>query len=179
MKAIGLTLIIVSAVLTGCAVPKQQSKISLVSVFDKDQAERMMIEGTNSIKGSSLMRQVNGGVVSCAGQIVRLLPATPYAIERMRFIYGSDTSGTASAMSLQTNPEPFTNTDLDYQRIGKTTQCDTQGFFKFEKLSDGEFIVITRIFWKSNPNSAFYEGGGMMRKIKVQSGEVKEIVIAP
>jgi len=179
MKAMWLPLIIISAALTGCAVPKQQPKISLVSVFDKDQAERMMAEGTNSIKGSSLMRQVNGGVVTCAGRAVALFPATQYAIERMRFIYGSDTSGTVGAMSLQTNPEPFTNTDPDYRRMIKTTQCDAQGFFKFEKLSDGEFIVLTTIFWKSNPNSAFYEGGGMMRKIKVQSGEVKEIVIAP
>ena len=176
---IWLSLILVVVALTGCAVPKQQPKISLVSVFDKEQAEKLMAEGNNTIKGSALMRQVSGGVVSCAGQAIQLIPATAYANERMLAIYGNDISGMVNAASLQMNPDPFIYTDPEYLRLNKGTQCDAQGYFKFEKIADGEFIVFSRITWKANPNSLFFEGGAMMRKIKVQGGEVKELVIAP
>jgi hypothetical protein len=168
----------VSLGLAGCAVPKQQ-KFSLTSTFDKEQAQKLMLEGKNSIKGSALMRQVNGGVVTCAGQVIQLIPATAYAQERMRYLYGNDTRGFRNAFVSQMNPDPFEYTDPAYAQITKMGTCDAQGFFKFEKLSDGEFFLISRITWKANPNSFSDEGGFMMRKVKLSGGEQVELVMAP
>lgn len=74
---------------------------------------------------------------------------------------------------------PFETTDPDYERLSKRTLCDAQGFFKFEKLADGEFFVTSSVTWKANPNSPFFEGGWMMRRVKVERGETKELVLAP
>lgn len=179
MKKSVILAIAACAVLAGCAAPKQQAKIKLHTLLNKEQAEMLMSDGSNTIKGSALMRQVSGGVVTCAGQNVSIVPATNYAYERVRHLYGSDTAGTRNAFVIQNNPEPFETTDEDYQKYQKRTLCDAQGFFKFEKLADGEFFVISAITWKANPNSVYFEGGWMMRKVKVSGGEVKEIVIAP
>ena len=181
MKKSALVAILSSAILMGCAAPKPQpqQKIKLYTLFNKEQAEQQMADGNNTIKGSALMRQVSGGVVTCAGQTISVYPATTYAYERIRNLYGSDTAGTRNAFAIQNNPDPFETTDVDYQKYQKRTLCDTQGFFKFEKMADGEFFIVSAITWKANPNSQFYEGGWMMRKVKLSGGEVKEIVIAP
>jgi len=168
----------VAIVLFGCASPTKQ-KISLQSTFNKEQAQKLMAAGPNTIKGSALMRQVGGAVVTCAGQAIGLYPVTEYSTERVKHIYGNDNIGMISAFVAQHNLNPFENTDEDYRTLSKSTQCDAQGFFKFEKIADGEFYLTSSIMWKSNPSSMYYEGGIMMRKVKVQGGEIKELVMAP
>lgn len=177
-KLTNITLL-VFILLAGCATQKPQEKIKINTIFNKDEAKMLMADGKNTLKGSALMRQVGGGVVTCAGQTISILPATTYAYQRVQYLYGSDTAGTRSAFAIQNNPEPFETTDEDYQKYQRKTICDSQGFFKFEKLADGEFFVVSSITWKANPRSVYYEGGWMMRKVRLAGGEVKEIVIAP
>lgn len=55
---------------TSCAQNKPLTKLNLVSIFSKEETSRLASPGINSIKGSSLMRQVGGGVVTCAGQLI-------------------------------------------------------------------------------------------------------------
>ena len=164
--------------LSGCA-SKPPQKIALQNTFDGAEATRLLSPGTSTIKGSALMRQVGGGVVTCAGQDVRLVPATSYAKERMINLYGSIDKGTRSAFLLQTNSEPFESTHPNYVGLQRVTTCDAQGFFKFEGVASGEFFVMSTITWKANPSSVFYEGGSMMRRVIVDTSEAKELVIAP
>lgn len=175
----GMSVAVLAFLIAGCALPPAQPKIRLLTTFDKVQAEKLLMDGPNTIKGSSLMRQVNGGVVTCAGESVQLLPATTYAAERVRHIYGSDTAGIRLASVAQSNPEPFETTDPDFESRFKNTTCDAQGYFKFERVADGEFFVLSGIVWKANPRSVIFEGGFMMRRIKVQGGETKELVLTP
>jgi hypothetical protein len=155
------------------------SKVRMLNSFDAAEAKSLLASGKNSIHGSALMRQVGGGVVSCAGTQVRLIPATAYAQERMVFIYQSGTAGTKSAMQLQLNPDPFEATDPKYFEMQKVAICDAQGVFKFNDVADGDFFIITQITWKANPSSSFFEGGTMMRRVQVRDGERRELVIAP
>jgi hypothetical protein len=164
---------------TSCAQNKPITKLYLVSIFSKEETSRLASPGINSIKGSSLMRQVGGGVVTCAGQQIALIPATNYASERMRYIYGSDKAGYRSVLSMQNSPPAFSETDPDYLNLQKNTLCDAQGFFKFEKIADGDFFLLSTIAWKADPNSFVYEGGTMLRKVHVEGGEMAELVIAP
>lgn len=174
-----IALVLCALTLVACGTRQPQPKIQLHTMFNTEQAQQLMREGTNTIKGSALMRQVSGGVVTCAGQFVGLVPATTYAYERIRHLYGSDLSGTRNAFLAQNNPDPFESTDPNYTEMQKRTLCDAQGFFKFEKLADGEFFILSSVSWKANPNSMYFEGGWMMKRVAVKGGEVKEIVMAP
>ena len=53
-----------------------------------------------------------------------------------------------------------------------------RGGVKFEKIADGSFYVVSSITWQV-ANRYFPEGGGLMYKLDVRGGEVKEIVLAP
>jgi len=62
--------------LTGC-VTVQQVQIS--TPYDADAITPFVAPGSNQLTGSALIRQMGGGVVTCAGYPVHLIPATPYA----------------------------------------------------------------------------------------------------
>ncbi len=70
--------------LAGCATTP--TTVNLVYAFDVGKAKALLVKGPNTIKGSALMRQRNGGVVTCAGYKAYLVPYTEYAAERMRHL---------------------------------------------------------------------------------------------
>lgn len=170
------TLLIFATVIlliSGCTGPK---KIVLNNSFNAEQAKEMIAEGPNSLRGSALIRQNGGGVVTCAGKDVNLVPATAYAIERQTVLYQSSERGYNSAGYSGRRPN-FADTPAAYSRLVRTTTCDAQGFFKFEKVANGTFFVTTEITWKVSDYSR--EGGALMQSVSLNSGESKEIVLAP
>jgi hypothetical protein len=90
------------------------------------------------------MRQRGGGVVTCAGQEVALVPATRYASERMRATYGS--TGPRAAV-LPTYTISFTPDEPEFRVLARRTRCDAQGFFAFDHLRPGSYFVTTRVSW--------------------------------
>ena len=66
----------------GCTVPIQ--KVQLTSTFDEPLAKRQMEAGPNTVEGSALIRQQGGGIVTCAGNNVWIIPVTEYSTERIR-----------------------------------------------------------------------------------------------
>ncbi len=155
--------------LSSCASIPQTPKHALHSEFNADQARRMLEKGTNTIKGSALMRQRGGGVVTCAGQTVFLIPATAYAVERMHFIYGPQDRGFGG------KPGQLEDNSL-YVELTRRTRCDAQGFFAFDQVADGMFYVMTRINWETGRSA---EGGGLMHRVTLSGVETREIVLAP
>lgn len=117
------------------------------------------------------MRQQGGGVVTCAGFPVQMFPATPYAKARMTAIYGSELGGYIRPSQAQT----FVPNPPAYQSLTRTSRCDAQGFFKFEKLKDGDFYVIAPVVWVI---SNVTQGGMLSTLVRVKDGEPKEIVLA-
>lgn len=158
-------------VLTGCATHKYTPKAK----FDEAATKELLKDGPNSIKGSALIRQGGGGVVTCAGQEIGLAPATLYQQERMFAIYGNFDRGYNPAFG--GSQVEFQGEDPEYKYLIKRTTCDAQGFFRFDKIADGDFYVASVILWKVNPY--FYEGGSLMQRVTVKGGETKEIVLAP
>lgn len=177
------------AFLAGCAAPPKQ--IALQSEFDADEARRLLAKGNNTIKGSALMRQLNGGVVTCAGGAVSLRPATAYAHERITHLYGNAIKGVGyyrpAGIYGQVNyPETwgnvyFTDTAPEYAELGKQTTCDAQGFFEFTDVADGAFFVITGIHWQVVISQYVreWQGGALMHKVEVKGGETKKVVLSP
>lgn len=160
--------------ITGCAAPIQ--KIDTSAQFDKEQAQSLLSDGTNNLKGSALIRQRGGGVVSCAGYEVTLIPVTEYASERMRAIYGSTERGFRSA-GMGSKRIAFNDEPPEFKDLVRKTNCDAQGYFKFDKISNGDFYISTSIVWKVN--DYFLEGGVLMRHVSFSGGESKDIVLSP
>ena len=156
----------------GCAT--QQT--TLRTTYDPQETARLLEPGNNTIKGSALMRQLNGGTITCAGREVHLSPVTSYSAERMLVIYKSAHRGYKRIL-VRSDRSPFTNENDEYLRSARVKTCDAQGFFKFENVADGKFFINTAVQWQINPY--FLEGGVLMQQVAVTGGEIKEIVLAP
>jgi len=167
-KIFSLTAAIVFA---GCAAMGPMP-VSLLSNFDSTQAKKLLEPGGNIVTGSALIRQNGGGVVTCAGLPVQLIPKTAYASERIKTIYGNTERGYSEIhRQFQFAPD-----HSDYLTLTKRALCDAQGHFTFGKVADGEFYVITGIVWDSG---GVKQGGSLMQAIALHDGESREIVLSP
>ena len=147
--------------------------------FNAAEAEQAMRRGTNILNGSALIRQLGGGVVTCAGSQVDLVPATEYATERMQIIYGSVMTGylAAGAPNWINPPSMPASTDPAYLRLAHKAQCDSQGMFTFQDVADGSYYVITTITWVVGYNS---QGGSLMKRVDLGRGSpVVNVVLSP
>jgi hypothetical protein len=164
-----LALTVAVACLAGCATNRA---ITLTAPFDAAVAKAQLADGSNSIKGSALIRQMGGGVVTCAGGPVFLMPATAMANEWATYLYGSPNGGffDASGMGLQ-----FQGAQEMYA-AAKHTTCNAQGSFSFDRVADGEFLVFTRITWLAGQRQ---QGGSIMRRVKLSGAQTTEVVLSP
>lgn len=150
------------AVLAGCAAPA--AKIS--TPFNEAQAAALMRPGNNTIKGSALLRQNGGGVVTCAGETVDLVPATEYAKQRFDHRFGKRTF--ASTLKALENGPPA------YDRLSRQTRCNAIGAFTFDRVADGDFYLVTSVDWSSGGRRY---GGYLANLVRVRGGQVKDIVL--
>jgi len=148
--------------LSGCG---SAPRAKLDMPFDQARAAELMAPGTNTIKGSALLRQRGGGIVTCAGREVNLVPATEYAKKRMAMIFGS--SPISSGLYFEYTPPA-------YFVFSRTATCNAQGFFTFDKLADGEFFVTTSVTWETSYST---QGGWLMTRFTLAGGETKEVVL--
>jgi hypothetical protein len=169
----GLALAALATMLIGCAAPTSPFApvFEISASFDAAHARRLLQEGSNSVKGNAFMRQRGGGVVTCAGQAVRLVPATQYARQRFFALYGSNESGSQRGQRYRFNPDP-----PEYYANTREQKCDSQGNFLFERVADGEFFVATQITWQVGYSA---EGGNLMQRVAVSGGKTVSIIMAP
>lgn len=172
-----LAAIACTIVLTACAQPQPVSRIApppvkLQTQFNSAEASTLLADGVNIIKGNAFMRQRGGGVVTCAGATVYLIPATEYAKRRFQILYGtSGDSGTNSRTSdIKFDPDP-----PEYMSMVKTTRCDAQGNFTFDRVADGEFFVQTTVAWQVANR---LQGGNLMHRVRVRGGQVENLVLS-
>lgn len=167
-----LSLIALTGVLgLGCAQVVPPVRIS--APLDLTAAQQGLATGPNTIAGSALIRQAGGGIVTCAGADVSLIPATEYATQRMLAIYGSDQSGYRPARMGRLQFDP----DLPaYWETTRRVVGDAQGAFEFDHVADGSFFVATSITWLVGRS---VEGGSLMQRVTVIGGERKRVVLSP
>jgi hypothetical protein len=164
-----LVLSVAAALLvSGCA-----SKVQLQSKFDYASVAPMLSPGKNKLSGSALIRQVGGGVVTCAGYPVYLMPASEYAREWARKIYKSESRG---FFSTRGRGIVFTNLDPSFTRAVKEVTCNAQGFFSFPDVADGDFFLFTKINWSVGGE---IQGGSVMRAVSLRGSESVDIVLSP
>ena len=153
--------------LVACA--PQQRTIHLSSTFDRSEAEFILTDGTATITGQSFLRQSGGGVVTCAGSIVHLIPRTKYADERMQHLYGSTLGGVNYATVPTFVPDFYI-----YSELTRQTQCDAQGNFEFSSVPAGKFYVATNVEWVV---ARVRQGGAIMKPVDVARGQKATVLL--
>ncbi len=167
-----LLAVLIAAFSAGCTV--KPKTVAINTEFDESQAKRQLLPGKNTIQGNAFMRLTGGDVVTCAGSDVGLTPATAYATERMKALYGNDSSGFRPDKGR--SPLKFAPDSQEYYQLTKKTVCDSQGIFTFENIADGDFYVFTKVTW--NVGGYIPQGGTLMQKVHVANGQTKKIILS-
>ena len=139
------------------------------SAFDASEVIYIHQPGPNTIRGQAFLRQRGGGVVTCAGQQVWLIPEGGYARERMMNIYS-----TANRVAQQIAIADLPN--AEYLNYTRDTVCDAQGNFAFEGIANGRYFVVTAVLWEVG---GVQQGGNIMAPIAVSGGETEVLIMVP
>lgn len=141
---------------------QQARQMQMTNIFDVNGHKQYLHVGTGSIKGQGFMKQRSGGVVTCAGSLVYLVPDTPFFNE----IIEIEKKG----------KDPKTDQKLDpkYKAfLNKQSQCDAQGNFYFTDLPASKWVVITEVSWSVGYNQ---QGGVLVKRIAVNDSETNVIL---
>ena len=149
-----------------------QTTVQVQSRFDPKPAEAALLAGTNTIKGSAFMRKKSGTVVPAAGELVYLIPATPYAEERFAKLFprGKLNPAAGARATEQTDP--------DYARLMRTTKANKAGSFDFENVKAGSWFVSTRVTW-NEPRESLPSGGAIYDRVEIKGqDQVVEVIVS-
>ncbi len=149
------------------------TEIEVASPFVPAQAAYVNQRGAASVRGQAFMRQLGGGVVTCAGEKVRLIPATAYTRERITKIYGNPEGGRINVYQGTSGK----NLPPAYFRYMRQSICDAEGNFEFNGVADGTYYLVTRIVWMV-PGSYFAEGGGVAKRVTVKGGRSVRVILS-
>ena len=189
MKSFTLVILAV-LILSACAT---QRSVRIVTSFDAGKARAMLAPGNNQLAGRVMAAMPNGTLVSCAGEVVSLVPVTDYAREWARQFYELNTGkyGTLDAayrMDSRGSEIKFVGAEAFYAAT-RTTRCDEDGNFSFPNTANGEFFVVAKTRWLGRDhdfydfmygiNDAQEEDGSVMQKVRLNGNSVIDLQWAP
>lgn len=161
----------------------QQPPRQALPPFDASAARRALLEGSSTLSGRVMMRLSSGGVLSCANGRVRLIPATAYAEAWVNQTYRADPSDVPTPEGVYYLPstdrpvEPAL--DPSFLSMTHETPCDRDGFFRFDRLADGDYYLEATLHWQKDifDETHFYYGnthhwreGHVVRRIHLPAG---------
>ncbi|HRK24160.1 MAG TPA: carboxypeptidase regulatory-like domain-containing protein [Beijerinckiaceae bacterium] len=164
MRATLFPVIVGLTVLAGC-----QQTVKVESSFDPKAAEYIHKAGEGRIDGHAFLKKPNGYVMHASGDVIYLIPATPYAKERMQRLYG------ASKFMPATRINQAETTDPRYLDFTRRTKAESNGRFTFDKVAPGEYFIVTTLTWKDNENDILSRGGSIYETVTVTGKEDKII----
>lgn len=160
--------------------PQVRPPVQIAWEFDQKAAEDQLGDGSNTLTGSAFMRQQGGGVVTCAGAEVALIPETKYANDRLSKLYGapvfqgSTTVRTATDAILYGEPK-FDPDPPAYRNLMRRTTCDAQGNFTFDRVKSGAYYLVTRVLWSVGHSQ---QGGFLATMVNVSDGRVTKVIMS-
>jgi hypothetical protein len=170
MRSVALTVLVL---LAACA---PQPPITINSTYNPEEAAFSKLPGNQTVSGQGFLRQAGGGVVTCAGSEVSLVPNTSYGREMISTIYGNASSG-YKPFALIPHIESASKTQYFADR--KQVRCDAQGNFAFRNVPNGDYFVTTLVRWMV-PVSAYttnHEGGILMRAVSVRGTDATDVIL--
>ena len=156
--------------LAGC-VPQRQV-LTNTTMFNPDEVSWSTKPGNNTVTGFAVLRTASGEARTCAALLVRLIPDSAYARERMSGIYGSLSQGTTRVGGPAYKEDA---TDKAYVASVRETRCDGQGNFTFESVPNGVWYVSASVVWSVNHSRGATEGGAMMKRIELTGGQTVKV----
>lgn len=145
------------ASVAACA-PQYEMKNS----FDPAEAAFATKPGRTTVTGQAFLRQRGGGVVTCAGEGVALMPSIKYTDEMIQRSFGSTTGGLAGAFA----PYPAKDAVPQLEKVTKKAQCDANGNFSFPNVAPGAYWAMSKVTWTVG-NNIIPEGGIVARRVIV------------
>lgn len=140
--------------------------------FNSDEVSFIRKTGNAEISGQAFMRQNGGGVVTCAGQVVQLIPAGKYARERFTGIYGNEMGGKIGVLQSASQ----NGLDPQYLTMTKSESCDAEGDFVFNNIAAGSYYVITAVTWTVG-NQIIPEGGALAKLVDIKDGQKVRVLL--
>lgn len=176
--------------LAACA---SSGPVRIAAPFDEGAARALLRPGTNQVNGRIMAEFSSGTLVTCANNVVTLVPVTQYAREwAIRFFelesgrYG--TMNAAYRMDSRESEVKFQGAE-DFYAATRSTRCDEDGNFAFPNVANGEFFVVAKTRWLGKDhdyydfmygvNDAQEEEGSVLEKIRVRGNEVITLEWAP
>lgn len=164
----GVIVLLMVVLAAGCVPP---TLVQLAAApADLDVALGLLEPGTGVVKGSALLRQRGGGVVTCAGNDVHLIPASESVTRELRRVFGAASGylprGGDAVMgggTLVAPPEPH-----------RRGVCNAQGFFSFDRVRAGTWHVMTTVIWSVGDD---FQGGTLLSTVELSEGGEVEIVL--
>jgi len=145
--------------LSGCvAVPTYSPVAASLIPFDEAAHQSYEGVGTGSITGQAFLRQKGGGVVTCAGSPVIIVPGTAY----FRRVMEAARSGAIGQI------------DPAARALAKQTMCDAQGNFTATGLRGGDWLVTTSVQWSVGYAQ---QGGGLLKDVMVEDGKQAAVLL--
>ena len=157
--------VVAGFLLAGCV----GQTVKIDSSFDPKAAEFINKQGEGRIDGHAFFKKPNGYVMNAAGEVVWLIPATPYAKERMTRLYGGKKFMPANAINRAETTDP------KFYEYTRKTKAESTGRFSFDKVAPGDYFLATNVTWKDNENDVFSRGGAIYETVTVTGKEDKII----
>jgi hypothetical protein len=136
--------------------------------FSTEEASYIKKSGTGIITGHAFRTKASGTVVNAAGQVVRLIPATGFARERFRSLFGDSLYLAHSHYPREDKPDPA------YGEYTRTTRAEANGRFVFRNVAPGTYIVTTQIVW-GDEDALFREGGLVYDTVELTGKESEPV----
>ena len=144
--------------------------VKIDSAFDPKAAAFIKTQGTTRIDGHAFIRKPAGTPAFAVGEIVRLVPATPYAKERFDKLYGGKKFVEVAAYPKTEDADPR------YAEFTRTTKSGSSGRFSFDNVAPGTYYVTTQIVWQPDESKPF-KGQAVYELVTVTGKEEKPIQV--
>ncbi len=154
-----------AALLTAC-VDRQPT----VAQFSVEEVAFIKKPGNGVVVGHAFLTKSSGVVVNAAGQVVRLIPVTPFSRERFTQLYGKGKYVPHSAYPRDDNPDPR------YGEYSRTTKAEANGKFAFENVPPGEYFITTQVIW-GDEDALFRQGGSIYDTVTLTGKETQPVSV--
>lgn len=150
--------------IAACA-ERKPPMVTMTNPITAEQVALYKEGGTGRISGQAFLRKDSGGVVTCAGSEVFLMPdtvSTREVVERMR-------DGKVADMRIGgERPSKL------FPHAFKKRWCDRYGSFRFDQLADGAWIIMTAVHWRANYQE---HGSVIVGYVDVEKDAAQDIVL--
>lgn len=151
--------VILIVILHGCAYTPP-APLEIRTPFNPEIHAPYAQPGRGVVSGQAFLRQQGGGVVTCAGAGVFLLPATSYF---------------RSVLYVARSGHPVQALPYEAQRLRKGSRCNAQGNFIFTDVAPGSWFVVAEVNWAVRNIG---QGGVLLAEITVNNDETTDVILA-